>query len=380
MKKLKIYCLLLSALVITGLASCKKEAQGGKGAPTITKVRTVSRLDTIKGVVHPVTLDSSVTYDDHKVVAYDSTVTSGKLNNQYAIIGTNLATTSAVLFNGSSVYFNPALVTDNVIIIVVPDGTPFGPSQTNKLTIITKYGKVNFDFSIDQPPPSITSFDPLAASSGDIVTIKGTVFDGVISVKFDDVTAEIIGTPTPTLIQVKVPAGVVQSYIYVTTPGGTAKSAASFGFKYIVYDEVLSPGWGGQGSGGYDGYGSTRNYKSTDHPKRGANAIATTVDNGYGALQLGYGGATVDVNTLKLSSIKLSIYGGAGFKAGDRVQVVINNAYGNAVAIEVKPGVYTDYTIPLSQLGNPANITDITMQTLGVGAPATFYVDDLGFI
>ncbi|MEO6977905.1 MAG: hypothetical protein ABI113_05975, partial [Mucilaginibacter sp.] len=182
------------------------------------------------------------------------------------------------------------------------------------------------------------------------------------------------------LIQVKVPAGVVQSYIYVTTPGGTAKSAASFGFKYIVYDEVLSPGWGGQGSGGYDGYGSTRNYKSTDHPKRGANAIATTVDNGYGALQLGYGGATVDVNTLKLSSIKLSIYGGAGFKAGDRVQVVINNAYGNAVAIEVKPGVYTDYTIPLSQLGNPANITDITMQTLGVGAPATFYVDDLGFI
>jgi len=379
MKKLKIYCLLLSALIV-GISSCKKDAQGGKGAPTVTRVRTISKTDTIHGVVHQVTLDSSSTYDDHRVVATDSTVLSGKLNNQYAIIGTNLATTSAVLFNGSSVYFNPALVTDNVIIITIPAGTPFGPSQTNKLTITTKYGKVDFNFAIDQPPPSITSFDPLAAGAGDIVTITGTVFDGVTAVRFDNVPAQIVGTPTPTTIQVKVPAGVVQSYIYVTTPGGTAKSASSFGFKYIIFDDALSPGWGGQGSGGYDGYGSTRDYKSTDHPKRGTDAIATTVDNGYGALQLGYGGATLSVSASGLSSLKLSIYGGAGFKAGDRVQVVINGNYGSAVAIAVTPGAYTDYTIPLSQLGSPATITEVTFQTLGVGAPSTFYVDDLGFI
>ena len=372
---------MLPALLMLGVVSCKKDTvQGGKGAPVVTKVRTVSKADTIRGVTHRITLDSSSVYDDHSVVAFDSTVVGGKLNNQYAIIGQNLLTTSSVSFNGSSVYFNPALVTDNVIIITIPTGTPFGPSQSNKLTIVTKYGKVDFNFAIQQPPPSITSFDPLAASTGDIVTITGTVFDGVTGVKFDDVPAQIIGTPTTTQIQVKVPVGVVQSYIYVTTPGGTVKSPASFGFKYIVYDDVLAPGWGGQGSGGYDGYGSTRKYNSTDHPKRGANAIAVTVDNGYGALQLGYGGATLDVNAKGLKSLKVSIYGGAAFKTGDRVQLVINSNYGKAYALTITPGAYTDFTIPLADVGAPTTISEITFQTLGVAAPSTFYVDDLGFI
>lgn len=381
MKDLKIYYWVLSVLMVFGIASCKKDSvEGGKGAPVITKVRTISRADTIVGVTHRITLDSSSVYDDRTVVAFDSTVAEGKLNNQYAIVGENLATTSSVSFNGASVYFNPALVTDKVIIITIPDGTPFGPSQTNKLTVLTKYGTVDFAFAISQPPPSITSFDPLAASTGDVITIQGKIFDGVTAVKFDDIPAEIVGTPTATQIQVKVPAGVVQAYIYVTTPGGTAKSVASYGFKYVVYDDVLASGWGGQGSGGYDGYGSARNYSSTAHPKRGANAIETTVDNGYGALQLGYGGSTFSITQRGLTKLKLSIYGGAAFKAGDRVQVVINGNYGKAYAIEVKPGEYTDYTISLSDLGSPTELSEITLQTLGTAAPATFYVDDLGFI
>ncbi|MGY4538110.1 hypothetical protein ACVW0P_002530 [Mucilaginibacter sp. UYNi724] len=381
MKNSKIYHLALAVLMIIGIAACKKDSpEGGKGAPVITRVRTVSKADTIAGVEHRITLDSSSVYDDHTVIASDSTVTNGKLNNQYAILGENLLTTNAVLFNGASVYFNPALVTGKVIIITIPDGTPFGPSQSNKLTVVTKYGKVDFDFSIQQPPPSITNFDPLAAGSGDIVTINGKIFNGVTGVKFDNAPAEIIGTPTDTQIKVKVPAGVVQSYIYVTTPGGTAKSVASFGFKYIIYDDMLSAGWGGQGSGGYDGYGSTRKYNSTEHPKRGANAIAVTVDNGYGALQLGYGGATLSVTSAGLKSLKFSIYGGAAFKAGDKVQVVINGNYGKAYPVEVTVGAYTDYTIKLSDLGDPATISEITFQTLGVAAPGTFYVDDLGFI
>ncbi|RFZ84411.1 hypothetical protein DYU05_01950 [Mucilaginibacter terrenus] len=381
MKNIKTYFWVLSALMVFGFAACKKDQpEGGKGAPTISRVRTVSKADTIVGVVHRITLDSSSVYDDRTVVAFDSTVAEGKLNNQYAIIGENLLTTTSVSFNGSSVYFNPALVTDKVIIITIPNGTPFGPSQANKLTVVTKYGTVDFNFSIAQPPPTITSFDPLAASTGDIITIKGTVFDGVTAVKFDDTPAEIVGTPTPTQIQVKVPAGIVQSYIYVTTPGGTTKSAASYGFKYVIYGDALSAGWGGQGNGGYDGYGSTRNYASTEHPKRGPNAIAVTVDNGYGALQLGYGGATLSVTEKGLTSLKVSVYGGNAIKAGDRVQLVINGNYGAAYPIELKPGAYTDYTIPLSAVGSPATISEITFQTLGVAAPSTFYVDDLGFI
>ncbi len=370
---------MLSVLMAFSFASCKKDAneKGGKGAPKIERVRYLSRTDTIPGVSHPVTLDSANVYDDIKLVGFDSTVVNGRLNTQYGIVGENLLNTTQVLVNGKKVYFNPALVTDKLIIFTVSADVPFGPGQSNKLTVVTTQGRVEFDFGILQPPPVITSFNPLAAGTGDIITITGKVLGGASSVKFDDVEATIIGTPTDTEIKVAVPPGVVQAYIFVTTAGGTTKSAAAFGFKSLIYDEALQNGWGN-----YDGYGSTRNFKSTDHPKRGTYAIATTVDNGYGALQIGYGGATLNAKTAGFTALKFSIYGGAGIKDGDRVRVVINGGYGDGVSVVVtmKAGVYTDYTIPLSQLGDPSTINEFVLQTQGTAAPATFYVDDLGFI
>jgi hypothetical protein len=383
-RNFRILYLLLPVLAIMGFASCKKDVAGGKGAPTVTRVRYLSKSDTIKDVVHRVNLDSSQVYDDHRIVPFDSTATEGRLGTQYAILGTNLLTATSVSFNGVAVYFNPALVTDNSIIVSIPSNTstvqvPFGPTQSNKITVVTKYGKVDFNFSIAQPPAVISSFSPLFGGEGDIVTITGTIFNSVSGVKFDDIPAQIVGTPTPTSIQVKVPAGVASAHIFVTTPGGTAKSAASFGFKYTVYDDVLATGWGGQGSGGYDGYNSVRNYKDATHPKRGTADISVQYTNAYGALQLGYGGATVlDVKKLGFTSLKFSVYGGAGVAAGARLQVVINGSYGTASLVTITPGAYSDFTIPLSSLGNPATISEIVIQSYG--GTDTIYVDDIGFI
>jgi hypothetical protein len=372
----KIYCLILSVLIVAGVASCKKSINGGTGAPTVTRVRLLSKTDTIKGVKHRINLDSNNVYSDTRVNPFDSTVTSGRLNTQYGIVGTNLLTTISVSFNGVSVYFNPALVTDNIIIVTIPSGIPFGPSQINKLTIVTQYGTVDYNFGIQQPPPVITSFTPLAGNAGDIMTITGTVFNSVSAVRFDNVAAQIIGTPTTTQIQVKVPVGVVQAYVYVTTPGGTAKSPASFGFKALIYDDAVASGWGN-----YYGYNSIRDLQNTLHPKRGTYAIQTIFQNAYGALQIGYGGATINVAQAGLTAIKFSIYGDpATIAAGNKVQIVINGNYGSAVQVVLTPGAYTDYTIPLSSLGNPATITEFVMQAYGLAAPSTIYVDDIGFI
>ncbi|RWY55817.1 IPT/TIG domain-containing protein [Mucilaginibacter gilvus] len=378
LKQTRSFYWILSVLMVFGIASCRKDTvqTGGKGAPKVTRVRYLSKTDTIENVSHPVNLDSANVYNDIKVVPFDSTVVAGRLNTQYAIVGENLLSTTKVLVNGKQVYFNPALVTDNIVIFTVSADVPFGPTQTNKLTVVTTQGTVDYDFGILQPPPVITSFTPLAAGAGDIVTITGSVLAGA-TVKFDDTPATVIGTPTDTEVKVQVPAGIVQAYLYVTTSGGTSKSAAAFGFKSVLYDEALQNGWGN-----YDGYGSTRNFKDTQHPKRGLYAIATTVDNGYGALQIGYGGATLNAKTKGFTALKFSIYGGAGIKDGDKVRVVINGGYGDGVSVVVtmKAGVYTDYTIPLSQLGDPGNINEFVMQTQGTAAPATFYVDDIGFI
>ncbi|RYE35924.1 MAG: hypothetical protein EOP42_05225, partial [Sphingobacteriaceae bacterium] len=114
-RNLNIFYCILSVLMVFGIASCKKTEQGGTGAPTVTRVRLLSKTDTIKNVVHRITLDSSSIYNDTRTVAFDSTVASGRLGTQYGIIGTNLLTTTTVSFNGVSVYFNPALLTDNSI-------------------------------------------------------------------------------------------------------------------------------------------------------------------------------------------------------------------------------------------------------------------------
>ena len=385
-KNYKLFYGILSLLLVIAF-SCKKNDNGGTGAPTITRIRTLTKNDTVNGVVKRITLDSSITTTTTTLVGFDSTVTAGGLGNQYAILGTNLLTTESVTINGVSVYVNPALLTDHSIIITIPSLTstatqvPFGPDQSNKLIVTTKYGTVSFNFPITQPPPIITSFAPKVANPGDIVTITGQVFNGVTAVRFDNIPATIVGTPTATQIQVKVPAGVSSNLIYVTTPGGTAVSATNFGFKYVVYTESLASGWGGQGSGGYDGYNSTRVYNDQSHPEAGSYDIMTTFTNNYGALQLGYGGATpVNVSTLGLTSIKFSIYAGAGFTAGQKIQVVINGAYGSAVVVTVTPGAYTDFVVPLSSLGNPTSITEIVLQNYGVTPPCVIYVDNIGFI
>lgn len=372
--RLNIFLGALLLWVVSGMISCKKNDQGGTGAPTVSRIRLLSKTDTLANVVHRITLDSNNVYNETRVVAFDSTVTSGKLNTQYAILGTNLLTTNSVSFNGVPAYFNPGLLTDNSIIITIPANIPFGPSQSNKVTIVTKYGTVDYTFGIQQPPPMIAGFDPMAAGAGTIVTITGSVFNAVSAVKFDTTPARIVGTPTTTQIQVEVPAGVVQAYIYITTPGGTTKSSSAFGFKSLIYDDVFVPGWGS-----YFGYNSTRDYANTAHPKRGTYAISTIFTDAYGALQIGYNGAMIDVKKLGLTSLKLSIYGGAGTD-GKSVQVVINGAYVSAFKLALSAGAYTDYTIPLSALGNPAIITEFVIQSAGGNVPSTIYVDDIGFI
>ncbi|MDO7744800.1 MAG: hypothetical protein MUP99_13525, partial [Pedobacter sp.] len=118
--------ILLFVMVALAYTSCKKDNEGAAGNPVITKVRVISKTDTIKDVDHRINLDSNLVYDETRVVSFDSTVVAGRLNNQYAIIGENLLTTLSVSFNGVKVNFNPALLTDHSIIISIPNDVPYG--------------------------------------------------------------------------------------------------------------------------------------------------------------------------------------------------------------------------------------------------------------
>ena len=381
--------LLLAALLVIGLASCNKKNDylgftPGTGAPTIASVHTIS-----KSVVDSMLTTTTVTYDttgtatttttpntNQQVTAFDSTTTAGKGGTYYVIKGTNLGSTTSITFNGVAAYFNRALASNTNLIVSIPATAPFGPDQSGALVVTTLHGSVTYKFTILQPPPAITAISPLAGSAGDTLTVTGTVLDNATAVKFGTVPAKIVGN-TSTQIKVLIPEGVVQAYIFVTTPGGTAKSGASFGFKYIIYADGLTPGWGGNG-GGYSGYNSTLDFMNTEHVKRGTDAIKVVFGGSYGAIQIGYGGSPVlPVATLGLTAIKFSVYGGTGSTTGDKLQVVINGNY-IGVTVSIVAGAYSDFTVPLSTLGSPATITEFVLQSQG--AASTIYVDDIGFI
>ncbi len=362
-------------------SACKKDDnEGGKGAPTIEKVRLVAKNDTIPDVVHRVSLTENQIYADYRVVAFDSTVVAGALNTMYAIVGTNLKTTSSISLNGMPVFFNPTLVTDKSVLVNTGTLTPYGPGKSDEIILTTKYGTVTYKFPIKQPAPRLTSFAPVAGGAGEIVTIKGTIFENLIAVRFDDTPAEIVGTPTSTEVRVKVPAGIVQAFIYVETSGGISKSAGSFGFKSLVYADAFNIGWKGG-----NGWAGTTDSQSSTIKKRGTSSLAISyAADGYGGFKALYNGATLNATTAGLTALKISVYGGAG-STGQQFSLSMNGDYsGTRPVLTLTEGQWTDYTIPFSALKVTGDIKEIIIQRKGSPTPLTnavvLYVDDLGFI
>jgi hypothetical protein len=75
--------------------------------------------------------------------------------------------------------------------------------------------------------PSITSFTPLTAKAGVMVTITGKNLTGASAVDFDGLKAVTFKVASATKITAKVPTKAKSGKISVTTKGGTAKSSSS---------------------------------------------------------------------------------------------------------------------------------------------------------
>jgi len=379
MQKHTIHILTGILLTLFTLAACHKDNKAG-GPPSITRIRLLSRSDTGQ-MSFPVRIDSTGQFIDSTrtaitLVAFDSTVASGQLSRQYAILGSNLGTLKTITINGVSNPILPGLVTSNSAIFTVAPNIPFGTTGSGNFVITTTGGSTSFTWPIQQPPPVINSFTPSTGSAGDTMTITGSLFQGLTRVTFDSTQATIIYADSGK-IKVIIPAGIVQAYVYAFTPGGSGKSPSPFGFKSIIYVGSLQNGWGN-----YTGYNSTLNFNNKTNLLPGeASNISVIYTDQYGALQIGYGGATLRPADLGLTAIKLSVYGGTGVPAGGlNAHVVLNNNYGISVNLTIMPGSWQTITIPLSALGDQSPITEFVLQALGAPVPCTIYVSDIGFI
>ncbi|MGH2668129.1 MAG: IPT/TIG domain-containing protein [bacterium] len=151
---------------------------------------------------------------------------SGPVGISVTINGTGLTGATAVKFGGvaaSSFSVNPS---GTQITVTVPSG-----AVTGKITVTTAGGTATSatNFTVTTTAPTISSFSPKSGPVGTSVRINGSGFAGATAVRFNGVAAASFTVNAQgTRIDTKVPSGATTGKISVTTPGGTATSAANF--------------------------------------------------------------------------------------------------------------------------------------------------------
>lgn len=270
--------------------------------------------------------------------------------------------------------FNSVLAADSLyyaddtsVTVKIPAVLP--DPLNNPITVTTKYGTATYNFKIMQPAPELNSFSPMAGPAGTQVTIYGNYFRGVTSVKFDNIDATIVSS-TKDQIVVRVPAGVTFAYIFVTTPIGTVKSALTYGFKFMIYEDALTATWNNTS------YSATAVYNNTTNVKRGANSIKVNYTANFGALRISK--ATPAFSTTGYTALKFSVFVPAA-SVGKKVKVTLNGQSATGLTLTFASAGWNDFQIPFTNLGNYTTITSITFQEFSAMLQE-LYFDDIGLI
>jgi hypothetical protein len=146
--------------------------------------------------------------------------TSGKAGNSVQILGNGLSGTTRVMFGSGLASFK--VISDTYMTAVVP------PTATNGTVVVTAPAGVRMSSKKFKVLPVVSSFSPGSGAVGSHVVIVGTGLGQATTVTFGGVKASSFTINSATQVTATVPAGAITGKIKITTPGGTATSAATF--------------------------------------------------------------------------------------------------------------------------------------------------------
>lgn len=291
-------------------------------------------------------------------------VTQGDPKNFYIIRGTGFSTVQKIYFNDFDTYFNPVLVTDTEIFVLIDEKTPYA-NASNKLRVVTQIGTAEFNFVIAPPSPTLSSFNPINAVAGDEVVIKGRYFLNP-TVTIGTVSVPVISSSLEE-IKIKLPAGADKKYITVTNISGSAVSKQSVGSA--AYDD-----------GFYllDYIGPWGNYPLD---------IANTQDAFQGVKSIkaefpGWSGMDIKFKTQKditaYKSVRIAL---KGAKEGS-LKLVFNGDNGGWSYQIIMPlsTAWTVVEVPFKDIGDPTFLDKLTFQESGNFGGNTILIDDIGFV
>jgi uncharacterized surface protein with fasciclin (FAS1) repeats len=225
--------------------------------------------------------------------------------------------------------------------------------------------------SLDPPSPVISGLSQAFASPGDVVSIKGSNFVKVSTVKFGTkaVTFTVV---SKTEIKATVPAD-FGSYALVTVQTSYGNSnIATIGVKYLLYGDDFS---GSPSPVSTWNWGGNEDFQNTEKVNRGTKSIRRINVDGWSGLYIGFN----PLNVADYSYLKISIYS----TKTTRVLFSIGKTEdASGKAIDIKAGEWNNVTIPFSDLHT--NELNGTFNSLFMkeysGEPGTVYLDDIGFL
>lgn len=330
--------MIMVCIVLNVFSSCDNDDSGSSNAPEITSV-----AKSVAGDLVPVTI--------------------GDPKNYYIISGKGLSSVTKIYFNDFDTYFNPTLVTDTEIFVLINEKTPYA-NASNKLKLVTKNGTILYDFVIAPPTPKFNSYNSINAAAGDIVTVYGDYFLNP-SVKVGTTDAEVISS-TLTEIKFKMPENAVDKYVTVTNISGSTSSQQAVGSA--LYDDVLQGATGHWTWNGADTFDT--DFK--DDKVQGEAAIKFV----FG----GWNGADIKFNSRDVSKYK-------AFRV--KVKSISTNTAASVIfvfggwAYQIKKTLTSEWTtieIPFSDIGNPTTFDQLTLQESGSFGGNTILMDDMGFV
>ena len=216
MKTNKIFkgiTLALVAFAALTTTSCKDEPDAYKiadGKPTINFIRPVS------------------------AASKDSIITAASMQSTICIVGENLRSVTGLLFNDQQAVLNTSYMTDNTLIVTIPNGIP--GTVTDKIYFATNSNDtVAYDFRVIIPAPVVASMSNEWAEPGEEVTIIGDYFldyaEFPVTVNFgDDFTLprSAIKSISKTKIVFTMPENVPEEKVSVTSIYGTTEGAFQY--------------------------------------------------------------------------------------------------------------------------------------------------------
>jgi hypothetical protein len=309
------------------------------------------------------------------------------------ITGTDIQNIESIKFDTTTASFSSVFNTSTDIFTTVPAAARFGDQV---ITITNKSGETaQVNFTVVQPAPVITGFNPANAPVGDTVTITGKMLTGIISVAIGATPVQVIDSSSAFQIKIKVPAGASSGLFNIVTGGGTATSASVFnvGERALVIADFDGAGIRPNGNSWYS-YGDMSSKTVTNTNPATPNGFFlkaipnTTNTNGYAGISTYAAGTGTETfgltSATAATTLKFDVNNNG--KTSTSLQVIVqetttdNNSTNFAKTVSINGTGWNTISIPLSTMFNnygggtvaatPANITKVKFHFSGYNGVA----------